>query len=56
MFFLNNTKGCVRSYGGAVGGASLLERSSTTSVDWEEVGGPSRRASSSPQRTTAKTG
>jgi hypothetical protein len=28
----------MKRYGGAVGGAALLERSSTTSVDWEQVG------------------
>jgi hypothetical protein len=38
MFFLTNTNACVRRYGGAAGGAGLLERTSTTSVDWEEVG------------------
>jgi hypothetical protein len=38
MFVLTNTKVCVRRYGGASGGAGLLERTSTTSVDWEQVG------------------
>jgi hypothetical protein len=38
MFILTNTKACVRRYGGASGGAGLLERTSTTSVDWEQVG------------------
>lgn len=35
---LTNTKACMNRYGGAVGGAALLERSSTTSIDWEQVG------------------
>jgi hypothetical protein len=38
MFFLTNTKSCIRRYGGASGGAGLLERPSTTSVAWEQVG------------------
>jgi hypothetical protein len=38
MFFLTNTKACVRRYGGASGGAGLLERPSTNSVDWKFVG------------------
>jgi hypothetical protein len=38
MFYLTNTMVCVRRYGGASGGAGLLERSSTTSLDWEQVG------------------
>jgi hypothetical protein len=38
MFYLTNTKACVRRYGGASGGAGLLERTSTNSVDWKQVG------------------
>jgi hypothetical protein len=38
MFYLTNTKACVRRYGGASGGAGLLERTSSKSVDWTQVG------------------
>lgn len=38
MYYLTNTKPCVGRYGGASGGVGLLERSSTTSVDWKLVG------------------
>jgi hypothetical protein len=38
MVFLTNSNACVRRYGGASGGATLLRRPSATSTEWKAVG------------------